>query len=112
MNQKHSHIIKKINKVIVKQSITFYSKAWVHRNEIIYDNRKYHEHMIEWYRRIVEEVEKGNKPSLRWYVTMQKLDIEKSDTSYIRLWNETTVKMMKQAKRENVNDIRNYFLIR
>ena len=77
--------MKKINKVIVKQSITFYSKAWVYWNEIMHDNGKYCKYMIEWYRLIVEEVEKGDKSSMRWYVWMQKLDIEKSDTSYIIL---------------------------
>ena len=60
----------------------------------------------------MEEIEKGDKLSMRRYVKMQKLDIKKSDISYIRLWNESTVKMMKQSKRETVNDIRNYFSIR
>ena len=43
----------------------FYFKVWVHQNEIMHNNGKYREHIIEWYRRIVEEVEKGNKPSIR-----------------------------------------------
>ena len=43
---------------------------------------------------------------------MQKLDVEKYENSYIRLQNESTVKMIKEVKREPVNDIRNYFSIR
>ena len=43
---------------------------------------------------------------------MQWLELDKSDTGYIRLQNMTTMKMMKNAKEEIVNDIRNYFPIR
>ena len=84
----------------------------MHRNKILYDEETYRAYLIEWHKCIVEEVERGDKPSMRRYVRMQKLDIEKSETSYIRLWNESTVKMMKNAKKEYVNDIRNYFSIR
>ena len=112
VNQRQSYAMKKMNKVIVKHSVIFYSSTWVYRNKILYDEETYWAYLIDWHKRIVEEAERGDKPSIRRYVRMQKLNIEKSETSYIRLWNESTVKMMKNAKKEPVNDIRNYFSIR
>ena len=41
---------KQMNKVVVKISMMFYSKVWQHRNEVLHDNRKYHEYVIEWHR--------------------------------------------------------------
>ena len=104
--------MKKINKIIVKNSITFYLKAWTQRNEVMHNSEKYQNYVIEWHRRIVEAIDKGDKPSMRTYVERQKLDLEKCNISYIQLWNMSTVKMMKEAKKERVNDIRNYFPIR
>ena len=49
---------------------------------------------------------------MKRYLRLQKLNIEKSESSYIKLWNKSTVKMMKEAREETVNDIRNYFLIK
>ena len=43
---------------------------------------------------------------------MQQLELDKSDTGYIRLWNMSTTKIMKNAKDEIVNNIRNYFPVR
>ena len=60
----------------------------------------------------METIEIGNHPSMKQYVRMQRLDVEKCDMVYIRLWIESTMKMMKQAKTEKVNDIRNYFALR
>ena len=104
--------MKKINKIIVKNNVIFYSKAWTQRNEVMHSSEKYRNYIIKQYMRIVEAIDKGDKPSMRTYAERQKLDLEKYDTSYIRLLNMSTVKMMKEAKKERVNDIRNYFLIR
>ena len=101
-----------VNKIIVKQSVMFYSRAWSHRNEVMHDKDIYRKYMIKWYERIVEEIEKGDKPDMKIYVRNQKLDLEKSDTGYVRLWNLYTTKMMKKARRERTNDIRNYFSVR
>ena len=106
------HWMRKANKMIAKLSVVFYSKVRMQRNEMLYNNRKYREYVIEWYSNLVEAIEKGSKPSMKKYVRKQKLEVEKCDTSYIRLWNVTTTKMMKEAKDEKVNNIRNYFSIR
>ena len=79
---------------------------------MMHDSGRYREHVIDWYKRLIEEIEKGNKPSIRKYMQMQQLELDKSDTEYIRLWNMSTMKMMKNAKEETVNDIRNYFPVR
>ena len=85
MQQVQSHRMKKINKIIVKNSIIFYLKAWTQRNEVMYNSEKYQNYIIEWYRRIVEAIKKGDKPNMRTYVERQKLDLEKCNMSYIRL---------------------------
>jgi len=112
VNNKQRHVMKRINKIIVKQSVIYYSKAWKNRNDVLHDTEKYREQVIDWHKRLVENIENSNKPSMRRYVRMQKLDLSKCDTGYIRLWNMSTVKMMKNAKDESVNDIRNYFQVR
>jgi hypothetical protein len=112
VHNKQRHVMKRINKIIVKQSVIYYSKAWKNRNDVLHDTEKYREHVIDWHKRLVENIENSNKPSMRRYVRMQKLDLSKCDTGYIRLWNMSTVKMMKNAKDESVNDIRNYFQVR
>ena len=85
MQQQQTNVMKVINKIVVKQSVVFYSKVWMHRNEVLQDSGKYREHVIEWHKRLVEEIEKGNRPSMRKYVRMQKLDLNKCDTGYIQL---------------------------
>lgn len=112
VNQEQSYLMKKLNKILVKHSVMFYSKVWVHRNEILHDTEKCREHTLTWYNNLVVAVENGDKPSVKRYVRMQRLDTEKCETSYIRLWIETTAKMLKEAKKEMVNDIRNYFSFR
>ena len=90
----------------------FYSKAWQYCNEVLHDKDKYREHVIEWYRRLNKEIERGQKPIMKKYTRKQKIDIEKYDTAYIRLWNILTINMMKNVADEKVNDIRNYFPMR
>lgn len=83
-----------------------------HLRKTLHDSGKCRENAIEWHTNIVEKIENGNKPSMRRYVRMQRIDVTKCDTSCIKLWNESTTKMMKNAKTESENDIRNYFSIR
>ena len=104
--------MRKVNKIIIKQIIVFYSKAWKNRNDVMHNSGRYREHVIDQDKRLIEEIEKGNKPSIRKYVRMQQLELDKSNTGYIRLQNMSTTKMMKNAKDEIVNDIRNYFPVR
>ena len=79
---------------------------------MLHDTERYREHAVDWHQHLIEEIEKSNKPSMRKYARIQKLDLDKCDTGYIRLWNMSTTKMMKNAKDERVNDIRNYFPVR
>ena len=82
VQQVQSHRMKKINKIIVKNSITFYLKAWMQRNEVMHNSEKYQNYVIEQHRRIVEAIGKGDRLSIRTYAERQKLDLEKYDTSY------------------------------
>ena len=111
IQQEQEQVTKKLNRIIVKSSVIFYSRVWIHRNEIMHDTSKYREYVIEWYKRLVQKIETGNKLSMRRYIRMQKIDVDKYKTGYIKLWNESTTKMMKEAKEEKTNDIRNYFAI-
>ena len=112
VQQRQSCTMKKFNKVIVKCSVMFYSKVWTHRNEIMNNDKKQREFVIDWYEKIVDEIEKANKPNMKRHVRLQKLDVEKCDTGYIKSWNKSTMKMSKEEKSEKSNDIRNYFPVR
>ena len=85
VQQRQSLTMKKLNKVIVKCSVVCYSKAWTHRNEIMHDDIKQREFVIDLYGKIVDEIEKGNKPNMKRHVRSQKLDVEKCDAGYIKL---------------------------
>ena len=74
---------KQMNKVVVKISVTFYSKVWQHQNEVLHDNGKYSKYVIEWHRQLNDEIEKGYKLNMKKYARMQKLDVKKCDTGYI-----------------------------
>ena len=104
--------MKKINKIVVKHSVIFYSEAQMHRNEMLHDSGKCREFVLEWHNKLVEKIEKGSKPTMRTYIRKQKLNLEKCDTSYIRLQNTSMTKMMRNAIEERVNDIWNYFPVR
>ena len=83
VQQKQRFTTGKVNKIIVKQSMVFYLKAWKNRNDIMHNSGRYREHVIDWHKRLIKEIEKGNKPSIRKYVRMQRLELDKSDTGYI-----------------------------
>ena len=95
-NQSQSHMMKKLNKINVKYGVIFYSKPWIHRNEIVHDDEKFREFVIDWHKRIVSDIEKGNKLNMRRHMRLQKLDVKKCDMKHIKLWNESTMKMSKQ----------------
>ena len=76
--------MKRINKIIVKRSVHYYSKAWKHRNEMLHNPEKYQYYMIEWYKNVINLIKHCNKPELCMYARAYKIDIDKCSTSYIR----------------------------
>ena len=90
----------------------FYSKAWTQRNECFNDKDKYRRYVIEWHKRIINCINEGNRLEMKRYLRSQKIDVEKCDSSYIRLWNVSTLNLMKKTKEEVVHGIRNFFLVR
>ena len=48
INKAPIHKMPILNKIIVKHSIAFYSKAWNHRNQILYKPEKYKQYIVEW----------------------------------------------------------------
>ena len=77
--------MKKINKVIVWKSVEFYSRAWKYHNEVLYDKSKYREYIIDWYNRLIDEIQKGNKIEMKKYIRSQALDMQRCDNGYIRM---------------------------
>ena len=65
VNLAQNHAMKEINKIIVNKSVKFYSKAWMHRNEIFHKLEAYRSHVIDWYERLKNEILEGNRPNLR-----------------------------------------------
>ena len=105
-------VMGKCNKIIVKKSVTFYSKVWCARNELFHDPSKYRHFVIEWYERIIELVRNSNKPHVKRYVQTQKLDVIRSENSLIRKWCMGTLEMLEQSKEEQHQDIRQFFRVK
>ena len=53
--------------------------------------------------------ENGNKLEMRKYLRIQRLDTQKCNSSYIKNWNLTTIKIFEFAKEDIINNIRMYF---
>ena len=64
VNQEASQIIEQVNKIIVKESVSFYSKSWVQRNEVFHNEDHYRSFIINWYKRVKKEMLKGNRPEM------------------------------------------------
>jgi len=101
--------MKKVNKILVKNSVNFYAKSWKQRNEIMHNPETYRVYVIEWYNKVCEMIEKGNKPDMRRYLETYKLEVEKCSNSYIRKWNIDATDMYKKANTEKLSDIRMFF---
>ena len=90
----------------------FYSNVWRYRNESFYNPGKYRVHVIEWYNRIDQDIESGNRSEMKKYLCVQRLNLENCSSSYIKKWNITTMDMIKRTKKEVVSDIRIFFALR
>ena len=101
--------MRKLNKIVVKYSISFYSKAQIHRSEILYKPDIYQEYAIAWNKKLVKIIKKGSKCKIRQYLRLYFIDITKCRNSYIQQWNLVTSNMHKKAKNKVLHDIRMYF---
>jgi len=99
----------KVNKMLVKASVSYYSKSWVHRNEMLHNPKSYKSYVVQWHNRIVELIERSNRPVMRQYLRIQKIDTEKCSSGYIRQWNMAAMDMYKKTDKENLGDIRSFF---
>jgi len=109
VNQQTSFNMKKINKIIVKISVQFYSKCWKHRNEIMHSPEIYRKYMEEWYCNLRELIVRGNKPEMHKYLKTYEINVDQCSTSYIRKWNIDASEMYKKASTERLSDIRMFF---
>ena len=101
--------MKRLNKILVKECVKFYLKAWAHRNKTLCNPDKHKQHVREWHKNIVTMINESNKPEMKKYVQMQKLDLNASTNVKIRQWNLQTMRMFKIVRTELLNDIRQYF---
>ena len=101
--------MKNINKILVKYSLTFYSKAWTHRNMILHSPEIYRQFVVEWHKRIIQLIEKCTKPDMRRYLRTYEITVKKCSNSYIRKWNMDAIDMYKKAENEESRDIRLFF---
>ena len=90
--------MKKMNKVLVKQSVIFYSKAWAHRNKILHDQETYRKYMIDWYQNIKIMIEISDKPDMRRYLRTYAINVDMCSTRYIKRWNIKALEMFKKNK--------------
>ena len=101
----------KLNKIIIKKSVIYYSKAWNHQNESLHDPEKYRQYVLEWNEKLILRIEQGNKPEMTKYLRTYPLDISKCTNSYIRRWNIAAQELCKRVSNEVVSDIRQYFIM-
>ena len=73
----------KMNKIIVKQSVSFYSKAWSSRNKVFHDEDKYRKYLTTWNKRIVQMINEGNKPEMNKYIRAYPLNLERCSNQEI-----------------------------
>ena len=107
--KEQSSDMRKVNIMLVKASVSYYSKSWVHRNEMLHNPEKYKEYVVQWHHRIVALLERSNRPVMRQYLRTQQIDTEKCSSGYIRQWNISTMEMYKKTDKENLGDIRSFF---
>ena len=97
-----------LNKLILKQSITFYLEAQRHRNEVRHDPGKYREFIHNQYKNVKEMIEKDNRPEVLKNIRMQELNLEQYNVTYVQQWIVGILNMRRIAIEEKSNDIRRY----
>ena len=103
--------MKRMDKIFLKQCVMFYSKVWKQRNEVFHDRGNHRKFVIDWHEKLKEKIESENRPEMKKHARKQETDVEKCDSSCIRLWNITMWKMMKSTVKEKTNDTRKYLKI-
>ena len=101
-----------LNKIIVRQSMLFYAKAWRYRNEVLHDPLKHKSFVIEWHKKIIDLINRENRPEMKRHVRAQEINIDQCDNAYMRQWNLSTLQLRKISEEESVNDIRRYFVLK
>ena len=101
--------MKDINKIFVKHSVKYYSKAWKHRNDILHSNEVYRKYVIEWNSNLVSMIQTGNKPEMRKYLRTYVIKVDNCTNSYIQKWNVQAYEMYMKAEKEETRDIRMFF---
>ena len=100
INEDQTLALKRINKIIVKQSNLFYSQVWQHRNDMSYNPQKCKEHVKMWHENVVQKVENSDKPEIKRWVRMQQLDLERCDSGHMQHWNIQTMYILSKARSE------------
>ena len=65
LEKRQNNVIKSIHKIVVKQCVAFYSKAWSQRNEVFHDSENFRKFVIEWHTPLKENIEHENRPEMR-----------------------------------------------
>ena len=99
-----------VNKIIVRNSVRFYSAAWKQRNDTLHSPENYKMFVTNWYENIIDLINRENRPEMKRYLRQQEIDVQRCDVSYIRHWILGALKMRKITREEKVNDIRRYFV--
>ena len=57
-----------VNKILVRCSIEFYSKAWKQRNDMLHNPSYYKTYITEWFQKVKQMIEHDNRPALKRYL--------------------------------------------
>jgi len=100
--------MKQVNRIIVRKSVEFYSRAWKNHNEILHDKQRYRQYMIEWYERIKSKIRNRNEPEIKKYLRAQELEVNRC-SSYIRTWNMGAIQLIRKVPEKKMQNIRTFF---
>ena len=77
----------------------------------MHDPDKYRSFVIKQYKKVVESIERDNRPQMYKYLRVQRINVDQCDGVYIRYWILSVMKIKKITEIEKLNDIRRFFTI-
>ena len=110
INDPQNVIMKEINRILVRQSVEYYSEAWKQRNDLLHDPNYYKQYIVDWYNNVKNMITNEERMQVQTYLRTQPVDVNCCDASYIKSWILGILQMRKIVKESKRNDIRKYFL--
>ena len=98
------------NHMIVKYCLLYYRYCWEDRNEKLHNREVQRERIISQYRNKLDKAKQSNYPQVKKYADQNQVNIETTNTEYIR-WQIYSLHMLKKnaEKYQGKEDIQRFF---